>query len=125
MSKSLKILYITFMVVCVIVGAPLLLAPGRFLGTFSWAPIDPLISRVLGAALLGMAWGCFRALNQKETREPVILIEVFMVFTLLSAIGWLRHLLFAYWWPGIWATEFVMLLFGVAWLIARLRWTKS
>jgi len=40
-----------------VLGVILLLAPGRFLPWLSQAPIDPIISRILGAARLAMGWG--------------------------------------------------------------------
>ncbi len=115
MGTLTKTLFYVFMIICLITGLPLLLAPGRFLALFAWAPIDPLISRLLGAALLGMAWGAWRSLRQNDLRQAIVAIEIFIIFCLLGAIGWFRHLFVAYWWPGIWVIAFLLLVFGLFW----------
>ena len=60
MSRLLNVVLLVHLVVSVLLGALLLIVPGRLLGAVGWAPIDPLISRILGAALLAMAWGDWR-----------------------------------------------------------------
>lgn len=121
MNLWLRFLFIAYLVLCLLVGAPLLLAPGRFLGIFSWAPIDPLITRLLGAALLGMAWGSWRAIQKPDSKAIPTLIEVFMVFTMLGGIGMLRNMLGSYWWPGIWGIVIVLFAFAFSWILARIR----
>ena len=117
--KSLhKITFYAFGVLCLLAGAPLLLAPGRFLGFFEWAPVDPLISRLLGGALLGMAWGAWRAVRAGGAKPALYLVEIFFAFTILGAIGLLRHLLAAYYYPlMVWVLFWVLLLFGVLWTV--------
>ena len=125
MSTSFKILSVFFLILCLFAGAPLVLAPGRFLGAFGWAPIDPLVSRLLGAALLGMAWGAWRVLRQSKVEAAQVLSEVFLIFTLLGAIGWLRNIIGAYWWPGIWGIVGLLLVLAIAWIWARFRLLKG
>jgi hypothetical protein len=94
-------------------GLPLLVAPGRLLTMLGWAPIDPILSRILGAALMAFAWLLFRAWqgSPADTR-PVL--EVQVGFTVLACLGLLRHLLVARY-PGlVWA------LFAVLALLAAL-----
>jgi hypothetical protein len=112
-----KAIFYVFGLLCLVVGALLLLAPGRFLGLFSWKPIDPLLSRVLGAALLSMAWGDWRAVRAGNTKVAVTLAEVFFAFTALSSVGLLRHLLFAHYAFVIWVLCAVMVIFGVLWAV--------
>lgn len=121
MSTYNRVLSILFLFFCALTGAPLLIGPGRFLGLFSWAPVDPLISRVLGAALLGMAWGAWRTLQKPEIKGRKLSSEMFVIFTFGSGFGWLRNLLGSYWWPGIWAVLGLFFLFGFAWLLVRIR----
>ena len=122
MSKALRVTFIVHAVVAVVVGAPLLLAPGRFLGWLGWAPIDPLLSRLLGAALLALGWSSFRGAGASD-RTQQVLIEMELVFTALSCAGLLRHLLKANYPAMVWITFAVLAAFAVAWavfLITRL-----
>jgi hypothetical protein len=125
MNSTTKILTASFLILSVLIGAPLLLAPGRFLGLFAWSPVDPLLSRVLGAALLGMAWGAWQLLMKPDAKDGTTIIEMFAIFTLLSGFGWMRNLLGSYWWPGIWAVMVLFLIFGCAWLLVRIRFGKD
>ena len=122
MSKAVRYTFWVHAVVA-LVGVPLLLAPGRFLGWIGWAPIDPIISRLLGAGLLALGWSSFRGARAGE-REQRILLEMELVFTVLGCVGLLRHLLFA-WYPlMVWILFAVLAIFAVAWavfLFARMR----
>jgi hypothetical protein len=53
-------------VVAVTFGLLMLIPPGRPLTLLGWAPIDPMISRLLGAALLALGWSSFL-----KTRFPL------------------------------------------------------
>ena len=115
MNGFQKTVFILYGGICLLVGAPLLLVPGKFLGILQWAPIDPLISRLMGAAMLGMAWGAWQTLRRDDLHMASLLAEINFVFTFSGAIGWLRHLVVARWWPGIWATSILILIFSLAW----------
>ena len=121
MSKGLKYLFLVHCVVAVLFGAPLLVAPGRFLELFGWAPVDPLISRILGAALLALAWSSFRGWQAAERVQVVRLIELEAVFTILACVGLGRHLLVASWPLVVWGVFAVLAVFALAWCLALLR----
>ncbi len=115
MSKSLKYTFLIHVVVSLIFGAALLLAPGRFLGLFGWAPIDPLISRLLGAALLALAWSSYRGWGASSYEQVSVLVEMEVIFTVFGSVGLLRHLLKA-WYPWyVWFLLTVLLVFAIAW----------
>jgi len=95
MSRSLKVIFLIHAVVSTVLGVLFLVIPGRFLGLFGWAPIDPIISRLLGAALLALAWGSYRGSRAAERAQVAILVELEAVFCVLASIGLLRHLLVA------------------------------
>jgi hypothetical protein len=116
MSKARTITFWVHGVVSILPGVPLLLAPGRFLGFLGWAPIDPIISRLLGSALLALAWSSFRGAGASEGVQRV-LVELDAVFCILCCVGLLRHLLFS-WWPAmVWITFAVFAAFAVAWVV--------
>ena len=122
MSRSLRIIFLVHAVVSAMLGALLLALPGRFLGWFGWAPIDPIISRLLGAALLALAWGSYRGWRAAERAQVAILIELEAVFCVLASLGMLRHLVVASWpwyawllfagfaaWAIVWVYELIAL----------------
>ena len=118
MTKYLKGLFAIHTVVAFILGAPLLLAPGRFLALFDWAPIDPLITRLLGAALIALAWSSFQGFRATDRSQVITIIVMEIIFTGLSTIGWLRHLTKGAWPLVVWLLFWLMVVFFLAWLIA-------
>ena len=116
-------------------GVPLLLVPGRFLWRIGWQAMlqgigwqntDPFVSRVLGAALLALAWSSFRGWRATERAQVAILIEMEVVLTVLGCVGLLRQLLRlgldAGWYPAIGWTPFAILaIFAIAWIVLLLK----
>lgn len=121
MSKALKITFLVHGIVALLFGLLLLLIPGRLLLWLGWAPIDPIISRLLGAALLGLAWSSFRGWRATERAQVAIVLEVEAVFTVLGCAGLLRHLLFSRWPLMVWAVFALLAAFAVAWILFLLR----
>ena len=113
MSRSLRIIFQVHAIVSAILGVLLLVSPGRFLGLFGWAPVDPILSRLLGAAFLALAWASYRGGRATEESQVAILVELEAVFCVLASLGILRHLVVAVW------PWYVWLLFAgfVAWAI--------
>jgi hypothetical protein len=118
MSKWLRILFLVHAVVAAVGGLPLLLAPGRTLGWLGWAPIDPLISRILGAALLALAWSSWRGRRAATRAQVALLVEVEAAFTVLTCAGLLRQLLASHWPVYVWLLFGVFAAFAVAWVVA-------
>jgi len=115
MSKSLKYTFLIHVVVSLIIGAALLLAPGRTLGLFGWAPIDPLIRCLLGAALLALAWSSYRGWRASSYEQVSVLVEMEVIFTVFGSVGLLRHL-HKFWYPWyVWFVFAVLLVFAIAW----------
>jgi hypothetical protein len=116
MSRSLRITFLVHAIVALLMGVPLLAAPGRWLSLFGWAPIDPLMSRMLGAALLAMAWSSVRGYLAEEWDQVEIVVELEVAFTVLASFGLLRHLLIGTWPWYTWAIFGIFALFSVAWI---------
>jgi hypothetical protein len=120
MSKATKATCRAFALVSVLAGLLLLLIPGRLLTALGWAPIDPLLSRLLGAALLGLAWGAIRC-ARAGAKGASIYMEVAAAFCGLGCVGLLRHLLFARWPVVVWALFCVLAAFAAAWIVLLVR----
>jgi len=124
MSKTLRTIFLAHAIVGLVFGVPMLLFPGRFLTWFSWAPIDPIISRLLGAALLALAWSSFRGWRADDKARVALLLELEAVFTVLSCVGLLRHLLFGRYPFMPWLIFVIMAIFAVAWVASLLGLVK-
>ena len=121
MSKLLKYTFLIYAVVAVLCGALLLAIPGEFLGWFGWAPFDPILSRVLGAALLAFAWGSYRGWQAKERAQVSILLEMQAAFTVLGAVGVLRTLLTGNYLWYVWLLFAILALLALTWLYLLLK----
>lgn len=122
MSRLLKLALLIYGIVTFVFGAALLFAPGRLLGLFGWAPVDPLISRLLGAALLGMTWSALRAWRAAERERAILLVEGYAAFNLLGAIGIGRHLFGGAWYPFmVWFLFGLLVIFAVIWLVFAIK----
>jgi hypothetical protein len=121
MSKSLRYTFVVHAVVALLFGLALVAAPGRFLGLFGWTPVDPVLTRVLGAGLLALAWSSYRGFRATERLQVAVLIELEAVFCVLAGAGLLRQILgFHYPWY-VWTLFAVFALFAVAWVWALFR----
>ncbi len=121
MSRFLKVVFLIHAVVALLVGAPLLIAPGQFLGLFGWAPVEPILCRLLGAALLGLAWSSFRGWRARDRQQVAFLVEMEAAFTVLGCIGILRHLLIANYPLVVWLVLAVLAAFAIAWIIGLVK----
>jgi hypothetical protein len=120
MSQALRIAFLIRAAVGFLFGISLFLAPGRLLDAVNWRPIDPIISRVLGAALLALAWSSFRGWRAAERSQPVIL-EAEAAFTVLGCIALLRHLLSGPYPAMVWMVFAILAIFAVTWIVFLLR----
>ncbi len=118
MSQALRRLFAVHAVVASVSGALLLVAPGRTLLALGWWPIDPIISRLLGAALLGMAWSSVRGWQSAQRPRVQLVLELEAVFAVLACVGLLRHLLFANWPLMVWLLLGVLVAFAASWIAA-------
>jgi len=116
MSRGLKITFIIHAIVALIFGLLLYLQPGLWARMVNWAPFDPILTRVYGAALLALAvssWFGYRAARWDEVRI-IVLMEI--ALTVLSTIGGLWGLLFRGAPAFGWVIVFIWMVFAVAWI---------
>lgn len=116
MSKALKYMFLVHAVVAAVVGALLLLIPGRFLGWINWEPIEPIANRLFGAALLGLSWSSFRGWRASEWAQVAVLVEMEAVFCTLASVAVARHLLVDWFPAAVWVVFAGFLVFAIAWI---------
>ncbi|UCC63534.1 MAG: hypothetical protein JSV36_00275 [Anaerolineae bacterium] len=121
MSQALRIAFLVHAAVDFLFGILLFLIPGRLLQWVGWKPIDPIISRVLGAALLALAWSSFRGWRAAERSQVVFTVEMEAAFTVLGCIALLRHLLSAPYPAMVWIVFAIMGVFAVTWIVFLVR----
>ena len=123
MSQSTRYTFMVHAIVGLIMGLPMLIAPGRWLPLFGWAEdgVDALISRVLAAAVLAFAWSSYRGWRAADWDQVRIIVEAEAVFTVLAVVGMLRHLI-GYSYPvGVWLIFAIFAIFAIAWIVALRR----
>ncbi len=120
MSNELQSLLKLNFVITLILGIPLLFFPGTFLSAIDWAPVDPLLSRALGAALLSMSWITFRGIRTENKQAVRLLIEMQTLFCFLSGIGILRQLLLVNYPSMVWGVFGTLVGFAIFWFVAYL-----
>jgi hypothetical protein len=126
MPKALRIIYLVYGLFTILFGVPLFVVPGRLLDFFGWSPVEPLISRLLGAALLAMTWGAWRSFRAGTRAQVQIGMEANLVFTVFGAVGLFRHLVVADYYPFmVWFVFGLLVAWAVAWAAALVFWRKA
>jgi hypothetical protein len=121
MARTLRFIFLVNAIIWIVLGVLMLAMPGRFLQWLAWGGTDPILSRIVGAALLALAWGDLRAWRGLSWSEGAVFVEVQLVFSALVSLGILRHLLVGSWPTMVWILFAVFAIFTVAWLGALLR----
>jgi hypothetical protein len=121
MTKLLRATFLIQAILDGVVGIFLFIIPGRTLGWLGWEPVEPLLDRLLGAALLAMAWTCVFGFRATQRSQVIILVEMQMIFCGLGAIGILRHLIGYYFPAVVWVTFGGLALMAVLWVVALLK----
>ena len=125
------------MILALVFGGLLYLIPGRTLIGLGWVPaqvglpeselripggtfVDPVITRIVGAALLALAYSSFRGWRAARRQDVHFLLQLEAVFCVLSVGAFLAGLLL---WeramPTIgWVFASLFAVFGAAWLWA-------
>ncbi len=83
MSRGLKYTFFAHMLAALAFGLLFLISPDLYARIANYSPIDPIITRSLGVAVLGLAfssWLAFRAATADEIR---IILETEVFYTVL------------------------------------------
>jgi hypothetical protein len=143
-SNSLRATFLVHMIVALVLGAALLLVPGRTLSLLGWVPeqvqfpvqskgivlaapgtslVDPVITRLLGAALLALGFSSFLGWRAGRREQVKLLVQtefVFCVVGIVAILSGLFTLLRPM--PAIgWVIAAILLVFAVLWGLALRR----
>jgi hypothetical protein len=135
-SKGLRNTFLVHSIFSAVLGLLLYVVPGRVLVLLGWIPekyeltvggttvsapgtflVDPVITRVLGAALLALAFAGFLGWRAKERQEVSILVLLELVFCVLALVAFVvRIVTLGLTLPVIgWVLIVILLAFAVAW----------
>lgn len=103
-SNSLRTIFLVHMIISLVLGAALWLVPGRTLTFLGWIPetvelpelgvstpgttfVDNVITRLLGAALLALAFSSFRGWRAERWEQIALVVQLEFVFCAIALIG--------------------------------------
>lgn len=118
LSRRRRYAFLSHAVVAGAFGLTLFVVPDQIDLLVGWTPPDPVVNRVLGAALLALAWSSWRGSQAAHWHDVQALVEMEAVFTLLGSAGLLVDLLAA---PGAtprfaWVLFAILVLYASAWV---------
>jgi hypothetical protein len=135
-SKGLRNTFLVHTIFSTILGLGLYVIPGRVLVLLGWVPenyevtvggtsvsapgtllVDPVITRVLGGALLALAFASYLGWRAKQRQEVSILVQLELVFCVLALVAFLvRFVTLGLALPVVgWVVIIILLGFAVAW----------
>src|SRR5512135_56895 len=100
-SNSLKDTFLVHMIIGLVLGAALWLIPGRTITLLGWVPaqvqlpqsglsisgqtfVDPVITRLLGAALLALAYSSFMGWRAVRRDQVNLVVQMEFVYCILG-----------------------------------------
>jgi hypothetical protein len=139
-STRLRWTFLSHAIVSVILGAGLWVVPGRTLMLLGWVQenvvlpesdlavpggtfVDPLVTRLLGAALLALAFAGFQGWRAKQWSQVSLLVQMEAVFCAVSTVAFIATLFLGERGtpPAFWVLLIFTVAFGVAWGFSLLK----
>ncbi len=139
-SKSLRVTFLIHLVVGLVLGAALLLIPGRALIFLGWVPeqvqlpqselsvpgqtfVDPVVTRFLGATLLALAYASFLGWRASRRDQVSLVVQMEFVLCVVGALA-ILYGLFTLGRPVPmigWVLAAILAAFAIAWGLALRR----
>jgi hypothetical protein len=139
-SNSLRVTFLVHMIVGLALGAALWLIPGRTMTLLGWVPeqvqlpqselsvpgqtfVDPVITRLLGAAVLALGYASFLGWRASRRDQVSLLVQMEFVYCVLGAAAVLVGM-FTLGRPVpliAWVLAAILAAFAVAWGLALRR----
>jgi hypothetical protein len=130
-SRNLRYLFLVHAIVSVVPGVLCFFIPGRFLTAMGWIRADPMVTRIVGALLLGLGWGSWQGFRAKRWEEVRVLVLTEIGVTIAGSIALFRDLLMPH--PFRlsltirmtlifpWVVFLLFILFAIAWIVVYVR----
>src|SRR3989338_6116657 len=111
--KRLKKRLMIHFIIDYIFGIPLIIYPDYILKIFNWTTIDPVASRIVGAALIGI--GSISFLERNGTRETYkALLKLKIIWSTLALVGILISIKESS--KMLWFIFIIFLIFNIIWV---------
>ncbi len=130
-SRNLRLLFLVHAIVCVVPGALCFFIPGRFLTAMGWVLPDPMVTRLLGAAFLGVGWGSWLGFRAQRWGEVRLLVLMEIGVAVAGTIALFRDLLMPHPFKlGLtvrltlifpWVVFALFIGFAIAWIVVYIR----
>jgi len=118
---GLKNLFLIHFIVALVLGLGYLLVPQTTLGFVGIQTQEADVYRLLGAAMLGLAYGSWLACRETAYERVRIVLGIEVVWTVLGTLVMLYALLFAGFPAGAWLNAIILAAFAVAFSIYYFR----
>lgn len=118
----MKIWFLIHFVVDILFALPLMVAPTAFLSALGWKVVDPIASRLVAAALLGI--GIESLLSVKSPAPTFVgLLNLKIIWSSAAIAGLVVSLVFAAAQTSrlAWAVAGIFLMFDIVWIYWRRR----
>ncbi|NQT27302.1 hypothetical protein HQ585_18255 [candidate division KSB1 bacterium] len=118
--KSLRIWFVIHFIMDVITGLPLLIAPVAVLTLLGWRTVDPIATRLVGAALLGIGIESFLGRNAGlEAYRGMLNLKIIWSATALA--GFVLSIITTTVPPAIWLFIGIFAIFHGVWICYRIK----
>ena len=85
-SKKLKIIFVVHALVDILFAIPLFFIPVQFLGLFGWISVDPIMSRLVAAALFSIAMMSFLE-RSADVKSYIIMLRFKIMWSAFALAG--------------------------------------
>jgi hypothetical protein len=113
MSKNLKTLFLIHLIVAVVFGLPLLVAPAVYLQIFGSKPGGEEGYRLLGGAILAFGFSSWLAYKENAWEHIKLIVQVEVFWTILATLILLYGILLAGLPATAWINAVIMAAFAV------------
>jgi hypothetical protein len=120
-SKGLKTTFLIHFILGGIFGLIYLLIPELWGKLINWTVQEPVMHRMIGAALLGYAFSSWFAYKQTAWETVQIVVQMEIVWTILGALVMIFGLIFADLPAFGWVNALILCAFAVAFIVFYVR----
>ena len=118
--KSLRVWFVVHFCVDMLAGVPLLVAPVAFLSALGWNTVDPVMTRLVGAALMGIGIESYLGRNAGvEAFQGMLNLKI--IWSGAAVLGLLATVVTGHGPWTVWVVVALFAAFNGLWIWYRLR----